>query len=81
MNQKIKDFIRKDFGERVNGITVLPSLGNKKLLENFYNINSKYNTICAKLLDTSNALENNSIGYDWGSWSGKIREVKKMACQ
>jgi hypothetical protein len=77
MNQKIKDFIRKDFGERVNGITVLPSLGNKKLLENFYNINSKYNTICAKLLDTSNALENNSIGYDWGSWSGKIREVFK----
>ena len=33
MNQKIKDFIRKDFGERVNGITVLPSLGNKKLLK------------------------------------------------
>lgn len=77
MKQKIKDFLRKDFQERINGFTILPSLKNEEVNKNFNALSVKYDTIFSQLSDDSNLLQSDSIGYDWGSWSGKIREVFK----
>jgi putative sugar O-methyltransferase len=79
VKQKIKDFIRKDFKERVNGVFTLSNLQDNDIKKRFNTIKYKYSSIYQEFQNTQDTLDTKSIGYDWGSWSGKIRETFKSS--
>jgi hypothetical protein len=78
MKFEIRDFkelIKKDFKELVNGLIVLPTLKDLDMIVRFNNLKDRYQEIYKKFQIKQSAMDNNSVGYDWGSWSGKIREA------
>lgn len=66
-----------DFKEILNALIIKPLLKNEKSIEKFYSLNKEYDNICQKYYLDNNSSSQNSIGYDWGSWSGKIRNSFK----
>jgi len=73
----LRSIFQYDVKEILNAFMVKPSLKDEKSITKFYSLNKEYDNICQKYYLGNNSSTQNSIGYDWGSWSGKIRNTFK----
>jgi hypothetical protein len=60
--------------EIFNNIIKRPNLKNQIYIERFFEINKNYSHVYS-LFSNINTLDRNSDGYQWDSWSGKIRRA------
>lgn len=77
MIRAIKDIIKQDLIETYCNFLLRKQLIEKKTIQNFDFLAKKHNEIVENFYQTKSldaANEKNSIGYDWGTWTGKIRK-------
>jgi hypothetical protein len=77
MISAIKDIIRQDLIETYGNFFGRKQLIEEKTIQNFEVLSKKHNEIVENFYDTKSledAYKKNSIGYDWGTWTGKIRK-------
>lgn len=77
MIRAINDLLRQDLIETFGNLFGRKQLIEGKAVQNFKVLSKKHNEIVeifyhATSLEDAN--EKNSIGYDWGTWTGKIRK-------
>lgn len=75
----LRQWIHFDLRELINNLIIRPNIKDHDAIKRFLNLNQQYDHICQKYYDTNITLQQNSIGYDWGSWSGKIRKSFKKS--
>lgn len=71
--QKLKSFLSYDPREIIN--TLMFKMNNQNKYETFDKLSSEYEKICKQFVISKDDFDKSSIGYDWGSWAGKIRQA------
>lgn len=72
--QKIRGFISHNPLEIFN--TIMFKINNQDKYEKFATLSLEYEAICKQfIMSKKNSFDKTSIGYDWGSWAGKIRQT------
>jgi len=71
--QKIRGFISHNPVEIFN--TIIFKINNQDKYEKFATLSLEYEAICKQFIMSKDSFDKTSIGYDWGSWAGKIRQT------
>jgi len=71
--QKLKSFLSYDPREIIN--TLMFKMNNQNKYEKFDKLSFEYEKICKQFVISKDDFDKSSIGYDWGSWAGKIRQA------